>query len=98
MKLKDLATKPTLVEIILDDQALVEKYGEELSFHVHDKLPIGTYTKMASVNTKDPGALYEIMKDLILDDQGHPVLSEEATLPMDLLNAAIVKVTETLGK
>lgn len=98
MKLKDLATKPQLVEIIIDDPALVEKYGEELSFHIHDKLPIGTYTKLASINTKDAGQMYEIMKDLILNDDGSPVLSEELTLPMDLMNAAIVKVTDALGK
>jgi|DEB0MinimDraft_6_1074348.scaffolds.fasta_scaffold154749_2 hypothetical protein len=98
MKLKDLASKPQLIEIVIDEPALVEKYGEELSFHVHDKLPIATYTKMASLNQKDTAAIYDIMKELILDEAGQPVISGEMTLPLDLINAAVVKVTERLGK
>lgn len=98
MKLKDLASKPQLTEIIIDNEDIVKKYGDSLSFYVHDRLPIETYTKLASVKTEDPGQMYEVIKDLILDENGMPVMSDGNVLPMDVMTAAVMKVTETLGK
>ena len=98
MQLKDLATAPQLSPIVLDDKEIVEKYGEELTFYVHDKLPIETYTKFANMNASDAAEMYMLVKDLILDEDGSPVIQGDLTLPMDIMNAAIMKVTETLGK
>lgn len=98
MKLADLATKPQLVKVVIDDKELVETYGEELEFYVNDRLPIATYTKLASVKTDNVGDLFEALKDLILDEEGKPVMDDEKILPLDLLNAAVVKVTDRLGK
>ena len=98
MKLQELAAKPQLTKITIDDHDLVEKYGEELEFYVHDRFDMETFTKMASVETTDPGKIYNIVKDLILDDNGQPVMHDELVLPMDLMMAAVVKVTDTLGK
>ena len=98
MKLTELAKKPQLVEMKINDEEIVEKYGDELLFFVHDRLPIETYTKLATVKTDDPGEMYNTIKDLILDENGHPVMSEGNVLPVDVMNAAVVKVTENLGK
>lgn len=98
MKLQELAAKPKLTKITIDDHDLVEKYGDELEFYVHDRFDMETFTKMASVETTDPGKIYNIVKDLILDDNGQPVMHDELVLPMDLMMAAVVKVTDTLGK
>lgn len=98
MKLKDLAAKPQLTEMIIDEKEIVEEYGEALSFYVHDRLPIEQYTKLASLNTKDTGEMFLAMKDLILDDEGFPVMADGMVLPMNVLSAAVVKVTEMLGK
>jgi len=97
-KLSDLAGKPQLTVMTIDDAEIVEKYGEELEFYVYDKLPISTYTKLASIDTSDTSALYTAVKDLVLDEKGMPIVDEEKTLPMDIMNAAIMKVTESLGK
>jgi len=98
MKLSELAAKPQLTKIIINDLEIVEKYGEELEFYVHDRFDMETFTKMASVESKEPGKLYEIVKDLILDENGMPVMRDEMVLPMDLMMAAVVKVTDSLGK
>ena len=98
MKLKDLAAKPQLKELLIDDKDIVEIYGEELQFFVHDRLTIEQYTQLASLNKEDMGAMFHAMKDLILDDEGLPVMTEGNVLPMDVLNAAMMKVTESLGK
>lgn len=98
MKLSELAAKPQLQEIIIDDKDIVKAYGDSLSFFVMDRLPIETYTKLASVKTEDPGEMYNIIKDLILDEKGLPVMADGNVLPMDVMTAAVVKVTESLGK
>lgn len=98
MKLSELAKKPQLTEVIIDDKDIVKTYGESLQFYIQDRLPIETYTKLASVKQDDPADMYKVIKDLILDENGNPVMSEGNVLPMDVMNAAIVKVTENLGK
>lgn len=98
MKLSELASKPQLTEIIIEDKELVEKYGDSLSFFVHDRLPIETYTKLATIKTDDAGQMYNVIKDLILDENGHPVMGDGNVLPLDVMNAAVMKVTESLGK
>lgn len=98
MKLSELAAKPQLQEIIIDDKDIVEEYGDSLSFFVMDRLPIETYTKLASVKTEDAGEMYNVIKDLILDEKGLPVMADGNVLPMDVMTAAVIKVTETLGK
>ena len=98
MKLSELAAKPQLKEIQIDDKNIVEAYGDKLSFFVMDRLPIETYTKLASVKTEDPGEMYNVIKDLILDEDGMPVMADGNVLPMDVMTAAVLKVTESLGK
>jgi hypothetical protein len=98
MKLSELSTKPKLVEIVLDDEKLVEKYGEPLQFFVKDKLPIEKYTELASIKGDDMSQMYILIKDLILDEDGNPVITDESTLPLDVMNSALMKVSEYLGK
>ena len=98
MKLKELASKPQLKEIVIDNEKIVEKYGDSLSFYIQDKIPLEQYRKMATLNQEDVGHMIGMMKEMILDEDGLPVMSEGEVLPMDVLNAAVEKVTENLGK
>jgi len=98
MKLKELATKPQLIEVSIDKEEIVEKYGDSISFFIQDKIPLEQYTKMAALDHSDGGQLIDMMKDLILDETGLPVMVDGNILPMDVLNAAVEKVTESLGK
>jgi hypothetical protein len=98
MKLSELAAKPQLQELLIDDKDIVEKYGDSITFFVQDRLPLDTYVKLATIDQSNPGGMLEIMKDFILDEKGMPVLSDGNVLPMDVLNAAVVKVTDKLGK
>ena len=98
MKLTELAVKPQLTKITIDSEALVEKYGEPVDFYVLDRLPLDKYTKLASVKTEDFSSMIDLVKDLILDEDGKPVMDEEHVLPTDILNEAMVKVVEVVGK
>ena len=98
MKLQDLATTPKLTKITLDSQELVEKYGETLDFYVYDRMPLEKYTKLASVKTEDFSDMIDLVKELILDEDGNQIMDDTHVLPVDLLNAAMVKVVEAVGK
>jgi hypothetical protein len=98
MKLSQLAAKPQLIEVILDDEETIAKYGEAVSFMIWDRQNMNTFIKLATLNYEDFGSIAELMNDLVLDDEGKPIVNEDLVLPTDLLMKAIVKVIDTLGK
>jgi hypothetical protein len=98
MKLTQLATKPQLTKITIDDAELVEKYGEPVDFYVHDRIGLEQYTELASLKTEDLGSMIGLVKQLVLDEDGKQVMDEDHVLPTDLLNACMLKVVDTLGK
>ena len=98
MNLKDLAKKPTLVKITIDDPEVIEEYGEPVEFYSYDRHPMSTYLKMASVNPENTDAVFEAIRDLVLDADGNPILTEEESLPSMLLLKVLNTVVESLGK
>jgi hypothetical protein len=98
MKLTQLAAKPQLVEIKLEDPETIKEYGEPVSFYIYDRQPFDQYVKMASANVDDFGALIKIAKELILDENGQPILADGMTLPPKILTLVIGQVVQTLGK
>lgn len=97
MKLSQISSEPQLVEVTIDDKAIVKKYGEPLTFYTWDRQPIEVFTKLANLTESDNAEIISIMKTLILDEEGKPVIDGKNTLPMDILLQAIQKVTEQLG-
>lgn len=98
MKLQDLATKPQLQEIIIDKAEIVEKYGEPVNFFILDRLPIDTFTKLASLKSDNLTDMYNVMQDLVLDEKGNPIMVDGNVLPTDILTECILKVSDFLGK
>lgn len=98
MDLKNLATKPQLVKVTLDDAETVEKYGDALEFWVWDKQPINKFIRFANADETNYGDIVEFCSELILDSEGHPVLTDGAVLPSSVLVKCVNKVVEQLGK
>ena len=98
MKLSQLAAKPQLIEVVLDDEETLAKYGEAVTFKIWDRQNMNTFIKLATLNYEDFGSIAGLMNDLVLDDEGNPIVSEDLVLPTDLLMKAITRVIETLGK
>ena len=98
MKLSDICSEPQLVEIKLDDKDVVKQYGEALTFYTWDRQPMDVFMRLANVEGKNTGELINVVKTLILDDEGKPVLTDKNMLPTSILMKAIAKVTEQLGK
>ena len=98
MKLSELAQKPKLEKITITSETLVEKYGDELDFFIYDRQPIDIFTKLADVTEGNATEYMVILKDLILNEDGVPVMSEEKSLPIDVMTEAMKLIGEHLGK
>ena len=98
MKLSEICSEPQLIEITIDDNEVLEKYGEAITFHTWDRQPMDIFLKLANVDGKNTSELIAIVKTLILDDKGKEILTDKNMLPTNILMKAVTKVTEQLGK
>jgi hypothetical protein len=98
MKLSQLAAKPQLIKIVLDDQEIRDTYGDALEFYVYDRQNMETFIKLATLDTKDINKLTDLINTLILDESGEPIVKDGMILPTDVLIKAIQTVVIKLGK
>jgi hypothetical protein len=98
MKLSQLAAKPQLIKITIEDEEIVKEFGESLEFWTWDRQPMDKFVKLATLKTEDFGALVEAVNEMVLDDQGNRIVTDDLTLPTNVMTKVIGKVVETLGK
>lgn len=98
MKITQLTAKPQLIKIVIDDEEVINQYGEPIEFWIWDRQPMHKFIKMANIKENDLGSLISAVQEIVLDEDGNSVLSDESVLPTSLLTRVISKVVETLGK
>jgi len=99
MKLSQIAAKPKLIEVSIDDEEVIKEYEEALTFYTWDRQPMDVFTRMANLSeSNDVAGLLDIVRTLVLDEDGKEILTKESTLPTSILMKVIKKVTEHLGK
>jgi hypothetical protein len=98
LKLTQLASKPQLIEIILDTEEIKAKYGDSLSFHILDRQPIEQFIKMATLGADNYGEMIKMVNGLVLDEKGQPAVKDGEALPNDVMMTVIGAVVERLGK
>jgi hypothetical protein len=98
MDLKELSKKPQLLEVVIDDEKIVEKYGDSLTFYIYDRQPLDLYGKLSKMTDSDFEHMNDVFQELILDKDGNKVMDNEHVLPIDVVMAAVTKVGERLGK
>ena len=99
MNLEELRVKPQLVELEINDPKIVETYGDTIKFWMYDHLSLPEYFAFfRAQNEGDIDKLLSIMRNIILNAKGKPVMSSDYQLPVDLFAAAVTKVAEQLGK
>ena len=99
MNIENLVATPKLVEIILDDVDLLERYGEPITFYAYDIVCMSVYFVFFNArSTNEFEALGKLIRKMILNDQGKQVLSETQDLPIDIMAAAVTKIGDILGK
>jgi hypothetical protein len=98
MKLNQLAAKPQLVKVEINDEETVTEFGEALEFWVWDRQNMDSFIKLATLDYNDFGKVADLVKELVLDEQGQPVIKDDLSLPTNILMKVITTVVETLGK
>lgn len=98
MKLSELAKKPQLVKIVMEDEDTVKEYGEPLEFYTWDRQPMDVFLKLAAIDQRDSNSIIEAVRNLILDENGKPVIDGEVTLPTRIMMRVITTVVEQMGK
>ena len=97
MRLKELSKKPALIEVVLDDEDTVKEFGESLTFHTWDRTPLDVFTKLAAVDQKNAAEVVDVVRHLILDEDGREIIAKDQMLPPPVLIRAISKIVSTLG-
>ena len=98
MKLSQLAAKPQLVKVVLDDQEVIDAHGEAIEFWTWDRQPLDVFMKLAQLQERDMGKIINIIRALILDENGKEIITEDSMLPTDILIKVVAKVVSILGK
>jgi hypothetical protein len=107
MKLQALASKPQLVKVSIDDEAIVASYGEAIEFFIYDRQDMDTFMKLASLEGGGSvGEITTLVTDMVLDEKGDKILVDGNALPVDIMLKVVEKVitqlgnsvTQTLGK
>jgi hypothetical protein len=100
MQLSELAAEPQLKKLVLDDEDVIEKYGEPIEFYIHDRLPLDEYMNLVAAMTNESGEYSELLafaRGLMLDENGKPVLSDGKQLPTKIAMTAMNKISAELG-
>lgn len=98
LKLTQLAAKPTLVRIELDDEEIRTQYGDSLEFWIWDRQPMSQFVKLATVHQNNFGEMVELVNSMVLDEEGNQIAQGELVFPTDVMMKIINRVVETLGK
>ena len=98
MKLSQLAAKPQLIKMVLEDESTVAEFGEAVEFWTWDRQPLETFMKLANSDQANISSMIDIVRTLILDENGKEVITKDNMSPSTVLIKVISKIVETLGK
>lgn len=98
IKINQIASKPQLIKVTLDDKETKAELGDELEFWTWDRQPLDKFMKLATIRQDKPDEIIAIVKELILDEEGNVIIKDDIMLPTQILIRVIQKVVEVLGK
>jgi hypothetical protein len=98
MKLSELSQSPKLIKIQLDDAETIDEYGESVEFWTYDRQPMTVFVKLAAVDQNNYASVMDAVKELLLDEQGKPIIHDDVVPPARLMVKAMTKIMESLGK
>ena len=98
MKLQNLVSTPQLVKITIDDEAIVEKYGETIEFYVYDRQDMDTFMALATIGDNASVAdIAKLVSKMIFTEDGTPILGDNQTLPMDMMMRVVEETVKQVG-
>jgi len=97
MKLETLATKPSLKKIVIEDESIVKTYGDTVEFWMYDRHNMDLYLRMSQVNSQDVTAISDLVREVVLNEKGQPILKADEVLPPDMMLKVIEKAIVHMG-
>ena len=99
MDIGSLAKKPQLEKLELNDKDIVQAYGDTITFYMMDHVDVNTYFSFYKLQQEENGSLLnELLRKIILKENGKPALGKDEVLPVDITLAVLVRINEHLGK
>jgi hypothetical protein len=98
MQLSQLSAKPQLIKLTLDGEDIVKTYGEALEFYTWDRQPLDVFLKLASIESSNHAGMMDVLRTMIMDEAGNPVIAGDNMIPVQVLTAAMHEITKLLGK
>lgn len=97
MKLAQLAAKPELVKITIEDEETVDAFGESLDFWIYDRQDMQTFMKLANVSEDNMGEIVSVINSMVLDENGEQIIKDGKVLPTSVTLKVIEEVVTVLG-
>jgi hypothetical protein len=82
----------------MDDEEVVQEFGESLEFWTWDRQPMEVFLKMSSIDAENYSVIIDTVKTMILDEKGAAIIKDDIVLPTNIMLRAINKIVEKLGK
>lgn len=99
MNIENLTRKPILEEVVIDDEEIVKTYGEPIKFWMRDHIDLNTYFDFYRFQSEAKSEeLFGLLRKIILNSEGKPVISDDEVLPPDITINVLIKVNDVLGK
>jgi len=98
MKLNQAARRPEMVRLTLDDEHTIQAYGESLEFWIQDPQPMSVYGRLVSMRDGNVSDIIEVVRTLVLDENGEPMIAPDQTLPQRTLLSVVELVMRRLGE
>ena len=99
MDISKLAKKPQLARVEISDADIVEAYGDSIVFWMMDEIDIATYFNFYRLQqSEDSKQLNDLLRRIILNEDGKPALAEDEVFPVNITLAVLVAINNFLGK
>lgn len=99
MDLKQLVTKPKVIELEANTPEIINIVGEPVVFYMKDHLDLATYFDFYKLQQNENiNDLVKIMRQIVLDKDGKPAIAEDETLPVEIMLGILFKINDHLGK
>lgn len=99
MNIEQLKKKSELHQLCLDEEEIINNYGEPITFWIRDHIDINTYFDFYRYQSEKNGdELFNTIKRLVLTADGQPAIVDDEILPIDVTLNLLIKVNEFLGK
>jgi hypothetical protein len=98
MDIKQLAVKPKLIQLEVNNQDIIDQVGESVIFFMKEYLDLATYFDFYKIQESgDYTQLTILLRKLVLDKDGNPAIAEDEILPVEITLAILFKINEYVG-